>query len=186
MIPFVQQPGDPIAAAVLTAIEQTGDQSTSALQTALAQAVGLTTTAAEKMDPVLEQVKQISIQVWDVGVGLNGTNGTSLKEILEPALELLKPVVAYVAKNPWVLIPILIPALDAWLLLVGFGVDGIVAGMSQHLVAVVNTKTNVHVKQALSRRGSKVVSATFRKDRSLRSFRATAPEDLHVPLSAWV
>jgi hypothetical protein len=143
MAPSIQLPGEVIVAAVLntaeTALTQAGSHIKPAMKTVLAQAGDLTT-AAEHMDPVLAHVKQLSLQLWDVGVVLNGTNGTSLKEILEPALELLKPVIQYVVKNPWVLIPILIPALDAWLLIIGFGAEGIAAGMYQPLEIIVNTK----------------------------------------------
>src|SRR5690606_7562076 len=34
----------------------------------------------------------------------------------------------YVAKNPWVLLPALVPALNAWLVLLGFQSGGIAAG----------------------------------------------------------
>jgi hypothetical protein len=146
---FLQQPDGVITAAALAATDSAITQANDyfraavagsaiangidhmklAIETALVQADGIATaTAAADMEPVLAFVKQISLQAWEVGVGLNGTNGTSLQEILEQALKLLEPAITYIIENPWVLIPILIPALDAWLLIMGFEAGGIVAG----------------------------------------------------------
>lgn len=51
-----------------------------------------------------------------------------LKEVLQPTLELIAPIIDFVVKNPWVLSPLLIPAMNLWLTMIGFEAGGIVAG----------------------------------------------------------
>jgi len=51
----------------------------------------------------------------------------TLQDILGPALELLGPVIEFVKEHPWVLIPILIPALEMWLVYLGLEAGGITA-----------------------------------------------------------
>ncbi|KAF8242739.1 hypothetical protein K440DRAFT_664575, partial [Wilcoxina mikolae CBS 423.85] len=79
------------------------------------------------VDPVLAKVHEVALQVWEGGPGF-GFNGTGLKEIFKTALEYITPTLEYIEKHPWVLIPLLIPALDAWLLFIGFRAGGILAG----------------------------------------------------------
>jgi len=79
------------------------------------------------IDPVLAKVHEVSLQVWEGGPGF-GFNGTGLKEIFKTALDYITPALEYIEKHPWVLIPFLIPALDAWLFYIGFRAAGIVAG----------------------------------------------------------
>lgn len=50
-----------------------------------------------------------------------------IKEIIVTAIEKLQPAIDFVIEHPWMLIPFLIPAFDAWLVALGFGVEGIVA-----------------------------------------------------------
>jgi len=84
--------------------------------------------------PELEQllntfVEDISRNVAGVIATLPAANNiTSLDDILGPALELLGPVIKYIQENPWVLMPLLIPALEAWLTIIGFEAGGIAAG----------------------------------------------------------
>jgi hypothetical protein len=188
MARFLQQPAEAVVALAVTdtAIDHVGSHMKPAMQTALVQAGNLTTTTAEHMEPVLAHVKEIAQQVWDVGAVLNGTNGTSLQAILEPALKLLTPVCDYIVKHPWVLIPVLVPALDAWLLVMGFGVEGIVAGKIVSGVFLEKGFTKVCVNQALSRRHSKPASAMSPRDPCSPSCRATEPEALRVLHSAWL
>ncbi|KAA8913480.1 hypothetical protein FN846DRAFT_99110 [Sphaerosporella brunnea] len=95
-----------------------------ALETALTQAGDL----IEHVEPVRAHLNEIALRVWEVSDSVNGINSTSLKEMLEPALKLLLPMIDWTVRNPWILLPLLIPAFDAWLVLIGFEAGGVVAG----------------------------------------------------------
>jgi len=69
------------------------------------------------------EARQVSLQVWEGTYG-----GDSLKHIMQPALDLVGPIVGYVLEHPWVLLALVIPALEAWLTLIGFHATGVVAG----------------------------------------------------------
>ncbi|RPA74717.1 hypothetical protein BJ508DRAFT_418490 [Ascobolus immersus RN42] len=60
-----------------------------------------------------------------------------LKEVINQAIEQIKPVLNYVVEHPYVLIPLLIPAYPVWLAILGFGVEGIAAGS---LAAIIHSK----------------------------------------------
>jgi hypothetical protein len=98
-----------------------------AMETALSQAGDFVQTAALPAATFvkgnIEHAKELSLQVWEGSAG-----GQSLKDIVMPALDIISPALDFVVKNPWILLPILVPALEAWLLIIGFGVNGIVAG----------------------------------------------------------
>lgn len=58
---------------------------------------------------------------------IDWTDPNSVMEGLNPVLEYLKPVWDFVEKNPWVLIPLVIPALEIFIGILGFGIEGVVA-----------------------------------------------------------
>lgn len=76
-------------------------------------------------EPVTTETKELALQIWNYGTE---TSTLSLKEVLGPALELIESIVHYVAKNPWILLPLAIPALEVWIVLLGFESAGVVAG----------------------------------------------------------
>jgi hypothetical protein len=81
-----------------------------------------------------------ALQVWKV----QSFGGTSLKDLVGPTIDSLanSPAVIFIANNPWIILPVviphLLPGLGAWLALIGFAAKGIVAGES------VSSTPNVH------------------------------------------
>ncbi|KAF8419184.1 hypothetical protein EV426DRAFT_702045 [Tirmania nivea] len=71
----------------------------------------------ENMDYIVLQVKEID---W--------TDKQSIMDGLQPILDYLKPVFDFVKDHPWILIPLIIPALELFIGLLGFGATGVVAG----------------------------------------------------------
>ncbi|KAF8427602.1 hypothetical protein BGX38DRAFT_1234972 [Terfezia claveryi] len=59
---------------------------------------------------------------------IDWTDKQSIMDGLQPILDFLKPVFEYVKAHPWILIPLIIPALELFIGLLGFGVEGVVAG----------------------------------------------------------
>jgi hypothetical protein len=95
------------------------------VDTTITQACQLTATV---LDKILDGfVKDIPRHLAEAMVALP-TNSTSLEDNLRPVVDLLNPVIEYVHKNPWILIPLVVPALKAWLLIIGIEAAGIAAG----------------------------------------------------------
>ena len=61
--------------------------------------------------------------------GIDWTDKKSIMDGLQPILDFLKPVFDYIKAHPWILIPLLIPALELFIGLLGFGAAGVEAGM---------------------------------------------------------
>ncbi|KAI5776509.1 hypothetical protein EDC01DRAFT_733151 [Geopyxis carbonaria] len=49
-----------------------------------------------------------------------------LAALFQHALDKAKPLIDYIAAHPWVLLPLLLPLLEAWLVVIGFEAGGIV------------------------------------------------------------
>ena len=52
-----------------------------------------------------------------------------LLRMIQPALDIMAPLLKYVADHPWVLTPLIVPIMDLWLEMLGFQELGVVAGM---------------------------------------------------------
>jgi len=74
--------------------------------------------------------------------GIDWTDKQSIMDGLQPILDYLKPVFEYVKAHPWILIPIIIPALELFIGLLGFGAEGVVAGMFQQSIIITPLITN--------------------------------------------
>ena len=61
--------------------------------------------------------------------GIDWTDKQSIMDGLQPIMDFLEPLFDYVKKHPWILIPLLIPAVELFIGLLGFGAGGIEAGM---------------------------------------------------------
>ena len=87
----------------------------------------------------------------DLSIIANGTDLDlgALFNFLQPALEFLKPAIDYVVKNPWVLLPIMLPLLDAWLVLLGFEAGGIAAGRIALLLPLASSSQSSSVHGCL-------------------------------------
>jgi len=99
----------------------------------ISQLVGSTITqtcqlTATELDKILDGfVKDIPQHLAAAIVALP-TNSTSLDENLDPVVDLLNPVIEYVHKNPWILIPLVVPTLNGWLFIIGIEAAAISAG----------------------------------------------------------
>lgn len=56
------------------------------------------------------------------------TDPKSIVAGLRPILDHLKPILDFIKAHPWVLLPLLIPAFEVFLVILGFGAEGVVAG----------------------------------------------------------
>lgn len=56
------------------------------------------------------------------------TSTLSLKAILGLALGLIGWIIHYVVKNPWILLPLVLPALELCIVLLGFESGGVAGG----------------------------------------------------------
>ncbi|KAF8419185.1 hypothetical protein EV426DRAFT_720141 [Tirmania nivea] len=70
----------------------------------------------KNMDYIISRVKEID---W--------TDKQSIMDGLQPILDYLKPVFDFVKEHPWILIPLIIPVLELFIGLLGFGVEGVIA-----------------------------------------------------------
>ena len=83
----------------------------------------------EYFKKVAEELKT-NVKAIVAGIeGIDWTDKQSIMDGLQPILDYLKPVFEYVKAHPWVLIPLIIPALELFIGLLGFGAEGVVAGM---------------------------------------------------------
>ncbi|KAI9770844.1 MAG: hypothetical protein M1839_003039 [Geoglossum umbratile] len=71
------------------------------------------------------EARRAALQLWEYGAD---PLSLSLKEILGPAMDLIRSIVQYVAHHPWILLAFIIPALELWIPLVGFEAGAVVAG----------------------------------------------------------
>jgi len=95
------------------------------VDTTITQACQLTATV---LDEILDGfVGDIPQHLTEAMVALP-TNSTSLEENLGPVVDLLNPVIEYVHKQPWILVPLVVPVLKAWLLIIGIQAAGFAAG----------------------------------------------------------
>ncbi|RPB20882.1 hypothetical protein L211DRAFT_870294 [Terfezia boudieri ATCC MYA-4762] len=69
------------------------------------------------MDTIVSGIEQIN---WEDEKSIMGG--------LKPILDFLKPVFEFIAENPWVLVAILIPVIQLFLVILGFGPAGVIAG----------------------------------------------------------
>jgi hypothetical protein len=73
------------------------------------------------------EARSVALQLWEHGAD---PLSISLKDILGPAMDLIRSIVQYVAHHPWILLAFIIPAMELWIPLVGFEAGGAVAGKS--------------------------------------------------------
>ncbi|KAF8458200.1 hypothetical protein BDZ91DRAFT_743265 [Kalaharituber pfeilii] len=71
----------------------------------------------ENADAIISRVQEID---W--------TDPKSITDGLQPILDFLKTVFEFVKEHPWILIPLIIPALQLFIGILGFGAEGVVAG----------------------------------------------------------
>ncbi|KAF8534248.1 hypothetical protein BDD12DRAFT_431483 [Trichophaea hybrida] len=79
------------------------------------------------IEPVLSQVNGVSLMAWEEARSSSSAS-TFLETIRQLIISLLTPVVDLIIQHPWVLLPLLVPALKAWIFLLGFQSGGIAAG----------------------------------------------------------
>lgn len=71
--------------------------------------------------------------------GIDWTDKQSILDGLQPILDFLKPVLDFVKAHPWVLLPLLIPLLELFIGILGFGSGGVVvAGMFRYFVIIIS------------------------------------------------
>jgi hypothetical protein len=79
------------------------------------------------MQPILSRAYEVSLLVWEEARGSSSAS-TSFERIVQLILILLTPAVDHIIKHPWLLLPLLVPALNAWIWILGFQSGGIAAG----------------------------------------------------------
>ncbi|RPB27798.1 hypothetical protein L211DRAFT_845811 [Terfezia boudieri ATCC MYA-4762] len=77
---------------------------------------------------VAEELKKDMEYIVSKVQEIDWTDKQSVMDGLQPILDFLKPVLNYVKEHPWILIPLIIPALELFIGLLGFGAEGVVAG----------------------------------------------------------
>jgi len=85
----------------------------------------------EYFDNLGEEIKSNITSITSGIEKINWADGKSIMEGLQPILDFLKPVLDFIAKNPRFLVRILIPVFEIFLVILGFGDAGVVAGMNQ-------------------------------------------------------
>ncbi|RPB27791.1 hypothetical protein L211DRAFT_833773 [Terfezia boudieri ATCC MYA-4762] len=77
---------------------------------------------------VAEELKKHMENIVSKVQEIDWTDKQSIMNGLQPILDFLKPMFEYVKAHPWILIPLIIPALELFIGVLGFGAEGVVAG----------------------------------------------------------
>ncbi|KAF8420248.1 hypothetical protein EV426DRAFT_612975 [Tirmania nivea] len=75
-----------------------------------------------------EEIKSNMTSITSALEQIDWADEKSIMDGLQPILGYLKPVFEFIAENPWVLVPILIPVFQLFFVLLGFTATGVVAG----------------------------------------------------------
>jgi len=90
----------------------------------------------EYFQHVANEIKENKDHIVSSIQDIDWTDKQSIMDGLQPILDFLKPVLDYVKAHPWILIPLLIPVLELFIGILGFGAEGVVLGMSRYFVII--------------------------------------------------
>ena len=85
---------------------------------------------------VADEIKENTDHIVASIQKIDWTDKRSIMDGLQPIFDFLKPVFDFVKAHPWILIPLLILALELFVGILGFGAEGVVLGMSRYFVII--------------------------------------------------